>query len=202
MKKIITILLSGFILNLYADTALLSKYLSNMQTMKADFTQRVTTGKKVRTSVGNMEISRPNKFRWEYTADQQLLVSDAKNIYIYDKPLQQVTVKALNKSIDKSPASLLAGSNDINKSYKIGSLPSSGDNLNWFKIEPKLSDDNNGFRVVLMGFSANGKISSMKFTDTFGNETQLQFSNVKTGISIPASEFQFTPPSGVDVLKD
>lgn len=202
MKKIITILLTGFVLQSYADTSSLSKYLSNMKTMKADFTQVITTGKKNRTSVGKMEILRPNKFRWEYTADQQLLISDAKNIYIYDKPLQQVTVKPLNKSIDKSPASLLAGSNNINKSYRITNLSNSGDKLTWFKIEPKAVNDNNGFQVVLMGFSADGKISAMKFTDTFGNQTQLQFSNVKTGIDIPNSEFQFTAPAGVDVLKD
>ncbi|MDD3267024.1 MAG: outer membrane lipoprotein chaperone LolA [Burkholderiales bacterium] len=202
MKRIITVLLYGFIFNSYADSASLSKYLGNMKTMKADFTQVIITGKKNRTSVGNMEISRPNKFRWEYTADQQLLISDSKDIYIYDKPLQQVTIKPLNKSIDKSPAALLAGSNDINKSYKISNLPDNGDKLAWFKIEPKVTNDNNGFQVVLMGFSADGKISSMKFTDTFGNETQLKFSNVQTGVNIPASEFKFTAPAGVDVLKD
>lgn len=202
MKKIITVLLTGVVINSYADVSLLTKYLSNMKTMKANFTQTIKSGKKNRTTTGTMEISRPNKFRWEYILDQQLIVSDAKSIYIYDKPLQQVTVKSLGGAIDKSPAALLAGSNSIDKLYKISDVANSNDKLTWFKIEPKSLNDNNGFQVVMMGFGVDGKISSMKFTDTFGNETVLTFNDVQTDVVIPVSEFKFTPPAGVDVLKD
>ena len=56
--------------------------LSQAKTMKADFSQTVISGKKSRTTTGTMEIARPNKFRWEYTQDQQLIVSDAQK-YIF-----------------------------------------------------------------------------------------------------------------------
>ena len=46
-------------------------------------------------------------------------------------------MKALGKSIDKSPAAVLAGANNIRSLYKVNELPSQGDNLNWIQIQPK-----------------------------------------------------------------
>lgn len=202
MRKLILMIVSCGVLSLaHADDNALNNFLANAKTIKADFTQTVVTGKKSRVTTGTMEIQRPNKFRWEYVKDQQLIVSDSKNIYIYDKPLQQVTVKSLGQSIDKSPAALLAGANNIKSLYNISDYKSGGDNLQWVKVEPKSSADNNGFQTVLMGFGSDGKIAAMQFVDTFGNKTSLKFSNVQTAVTIPASDFQFTPPKGVDVLQ-
>ncbi|RTL03146.1 MAG: outer membrane lipoprotein carrier protein LolA [Proteobacteria bacterium] len=202
MRKLILMIVSCGVLSLaHADDNALNNFLANAKTIKADFTQTVVTGKKSRVTTGTMEIQRPNKFRWEYIKDQQLIVSDSKNIYIYDKPLQQVTVKSLGQSIDKSPAALLAGANNIKSLYNISDYKSGGDNLQWVKVEPKSSADNNGFQTVLMGFGSDGKIAAMQFVDTFGNKTSLKFSNVQTAVTIPASDFQFTPPKGVDVLQ-
>lgn len=187
--------------HVYADQAALDNFLANAKTMKADFTQTIVTGKKTRTSHGTMEIMRPNKFRWEYTEDKQLIVSDSSKIYIYDQPLQQVTIKPLGSSIDKSPAAVLAGANNIKTIYKISDMPPIKDGLNWTKIEPKQVNDNNGFQVVMMGFDKNGKLSSMQFVDNFGNKSTLVFSNLQTGVVIPASDFKFKAPAGVDVVE-
>lgn len=201
MKKNLGILLAGLIGLVHADANSLNEYLANSKTVKADFSQTITMGKKTRTTSGSMEIARPNKFRWEYTKEQQLIISDAKDIYIYDKPLQQVTVKALGDAIDKSPAALLAGANNVQNLYKVTDVPSNGDGLTWFKIEPKTKNDNNGFQVVMMGFDSSHKIAAMQFIDTFGNKTNLKFTNVQTGVNLPATDFNFTPPAGVDVLQ-
>ena len=200
LKKKIVLVLCLATSVAYADSAILNNFLAHAKTMKADFTQTVTMGKKTRTSVGTMEISRPNKFRWEYTKDQQLIVSDAQKIYIYDKPLQQVTVKKLGQSIDKSPAAVLAGANNVQKMYDVSDVPTNKkDGLSWVKIAPKLQNDNNGFQVVQMGFDSQQKLSEMEFVDSFGNQTVLTFTNLKTGMLIPAQDFQFTAPAGVDV---
>ena len=86
MKKILICLalISGVVYAAPSDD--LENYLSQAQTIKADFTQTVISGKTKRVTQGTMEISRPNKFRWNYIKDQQLIISNAKNIYIYDQP--------------------------------------------------------------------------------------------------------------------
>ena len=202
MKKILICLalISG--VDYAAPSDDLENYLSQAQTIKADFTQTVISGKTKRVTQGTMEISRPNKFRWNYIKDQQLIISNAKNIYIYDQPLQQVTVKKLSSAVDKSPAALLAGGNSISKLYDVKiNTELSKPSQEWFTITPKSAGDNNGFQTVQMGFDTSHKLSQMKFIDTFGNQTDLLFTNVQTGISLPASDFVFNVPTGVDVLE-
>lgn len=200
MKKLLVLILGGIISCVYADSQELNSFLAQAKTLKADFTQTVISGKKTRSTVGKMEIERPNKFRWEYTADQQLIVSDAKNIYIYDKPLQQVTVKALGQSLDKSPAAVLAGANNVQKLYDVKDIAGTKkDGLKWVEILPKTQNDNNGFQRVAMGFNSRHQLSTMEFIDNFGNHTILKFSNLQTGIKLPDSDFKFSPPAGVDV---
>lgn len=187
----------------YADgLKALDSFLQNKNsTISANFSQTVYGNKKNKVSVGVMEISRPNKFRWEYTEDGQLIVSDSKIISIYDKPLQQVTQRKLGSSIGKSPAALLAGSSNIKQVYSVQNLPEN-DGLEWVSLTPKNATDNNGFKSVQIGFNArNQMLAQMKFTDSFNNKSSISFTNVKTGIALAENDFKFTPPPGVDIIK-
>ena len=187
----------------YADgVKALDTFLQNKNsTISANFTQTVVGVKKNKVSVGTMEISRPNKFRWEYVDDGQLIISDSKTISIYDKPLQQVTQRKLGTSLGKSPASLLAGGSDIKKMYNIQNLPESA-GVEWVNLTPKKAEDNNGFKSVQMGFNIkDSTLAQMKFIDSFNNKTIIAFTNVKTGVAIPERDFKFTPGPGVDVIK-
>ena len=201
MNKILTILILIGVTLVYADgLKALDSFLQNKNgTLSANFSQTVFGNKKNRTTNGVMEISRPNKFRWEYVDDGQLIVSDSKIIYIYDKPLQQVTEKKLTAALGKSPALLLAGGSNIKDNYVATNLMESG-GLEWVNLTPKSSIDNNGFKSVQIGFEHNN-LAQMKFIDSFNNKSTITFTNVKTGISIPLSDFTFTPKAGVDVIK-
>ena len=185
----------------YADAMkALNSFLQNTS-IAADFTQTVYGNKKNRTTQGTMQIERPNKFRWEYVQDGQLIISDSKNIYIYDKPLRQVTQKRLNDSLGKSPALLLAGGTDIKKYYTIVTAPDN-DGLEWVNLTPKNPDDNNGFKSITMGFNKTTQaLSQMRFTDSFDNKSAISFTNIKVGVRAPSSTFVFTPPKDVDVIK-
>jgi len=170
-------------------------------TLSANFSQTIYGKKKNKLSNGTMQISRPNKFRWHYVEDGQLIVSDGKHIYIYDKPLQQVTQKKLDAILGKSPALLLAGGTDIKKYYKIKALPDV-DGTEWVLLSPKDVKDNNGFKTVEMGFKKSDQtLSAMKFTDSFDNKSRIDFDLVKHGVNFAESEFKFTLPAGVDMVK-
>ncbi len=200
-KKIVLISLCLIAKLTYADgVQALDKFLQN-KTISADFTQTVYGNKKNKVSQGNMQIERPNKFRWHYVQDGQLIISDSKNIYIYDQPLQQVTQRKLTSSLGKSPALLLAGGTDIKKYYDIVPEADSS-NLQWVKLTPKNANENNGFKTVEMAFAKDTQmLSQMKFTDSFDNKSMISFANVKVGLKFPAATFSFTPPAGVDVIK-
>lgn len=199
MKKLLLSLIIGFSSLSYADgIKALQSFLQN-KTIKADFTQQVQSGKKTTTSTGIMEISRPNQFKWDYKEDGQLIVSDGKSIYIYDEPLMQVTKKKLGGALGRSPALLLSGSTDINKFYNLRAV-SGKDNLQWVELKPKKADDNNGFEVVSIGFDQAGRLAKMTFVDSFGNTSNINFTNLQTKVNFLANEFKFNAPKGVDVI--
>jgi len=200
MRKLLLCLLIGAC---YADGMQdLDNFLQKKNSaVSADFTQTIYGKKKNRISSGNMQIERPNKFRWQYVEDQQLIVSNGKDIYIYDKPLQQITKKKLGSSLGKSPALLLAGGTDIKKYYNVKTLTDS-DGMEWVELTPKNIDDNNGFKLVQLGFKKdNQALGAMKFVDGFDNKSMISFTNVKYGNKFPEGVFNFTPPKGVDVIQ-
>ena len=200
MKKLLIILMLGTNVNVFADgIAALDVFLKHQMT-RANFSQTVFGNKKNRVSTGVLEISRPNNFRWEYVEDGQLIVSDGKTIYIYDKPLAQVTEKKLDKSLGKSPALLLAGGSNIKNDYIVSNIKESDDGLSWVNLVAKKSSNNNGFKLVQIGFKQT-TLAEMKFVDSFNIKSMITFTLVKSGVQIPASDFVFTPKSGVDVMK-
>lgn len=182
---------------------------ANKPTIAANFSQMVTSQKGGKTitklSYGEMQIKRPGKFNWVYRDAptsgniEQRIVSDGKNIYIYDVALQQVTTKKLDKAVTGSPAAILAGGNDLHKYYTIKDLP---DTKDMFEVEllPKSADDSSTMQDVVLGFNkVNNQVQYMKLIDAFGNISQLHFTQVKTGVKLASDTFKFIIPAGVDV---
>lgn len=200
MKKLLLLLFFNIV---YADAIKdLDTFLMN-KTVSAKFKQIVFGHKKNHVSEGLMQISRPNKFRWEYVSEGQLIVSNGDKIYIYDKPLKQITVKKFVSGLGKSPAAILAGGIDSKKIYNI-TLMGDSKNLEWVRLTPKKINENNGFNQVDIGFEKNSLhlIKQMNFLDAYSNKSIIIFSDVLVNSEIQNSNFSFKIESNVDVLKD
>ncbi|BEV73804.1 MULTISPECIES: outer membrane lipoprotein chaperone LolA [unclassified Paludibacterium] len=177
----------------------LKAFIASTSTLTADFQQVISSKGKRNEASGTLSIARPGKFLWVYTKPyDQIIDGDGKRLWIYDKELAQVTTRPLNAALGSSPAALLAGSNAIERDYK---LKESGSDkgLEWLTATPK--KDENTFRAIRMGFS-NNVLQVMELSDTFGNLTHISFSNMKKNPDLPANLFHFTPPKGVDVISD
>jgi outer membrane lipoprotein carrier protein len=206
MKKILFILLVGYLGYGFADgITSLEQYLNNKNgSISATFKQVVLGQKSNQISTGIMKIARPNKFVWQYDSQGnnigQTMISDGKKIYIVDKELEQVTIKNLGTALDKSPATILAGSNDIKRYYNIAAKPDNN-GMEWVLLTPKLQDDNNGFQLVAMGFNKlTHLLQQMNFTSSLGSKTELNFTNLKVGVKYKANDFTYVVPKGYDVI--
>ncbi|NOU40986.1 MAG: outer membrane lipoprotein chaperone LolA [Methylotenera sp.] len=169
------------------------------QAMRATFHQVVTDrqGRKVQEVDGKMQLKRPNKFRWDYNQPfEQQIISDGKQVWLYDIDLAQVTVRALGKALGSSPAALLAGGNDIDKSFKLANAPAKG-GLDWVSANPK--DKESGFEKILLGFKDN-KLQEMSLIDSFGHNTKIVFSQLEVNPVLDDKSFLFLPPKGVDIV--
>lgn len=179
----------------------LKAFVADTQTARATFTQTLLdkSGHARQQSSGTMAFARPGKFRWVYEKPyEQVIVGDGKKIWLYDADLQQVTIKKLGQALGSSPAALLAGSKDIDKFYTISDA-GTRDGLEWLDARPK--DKESTFENVRMGFSKNTLVA-MEIKDNFGQTTVLKFAGLERNPALPASDFHFTPPQGVDVISD
>jgi outer membrane lipoprotein carrier protein len=174
-------------------------FLQSTQSVRADFDQKVTdrAGKPVQQSKGSFVLLRPGRFRWTYAKPvDQLIVGDGQRVWIYDRDLNQVTVRKLSKALGSTPAALLAGSSDVEKAFELSEAGQQG-GLEWLEAKPR--DREAGFERIRMGFDVAG-VKAMELTDHFGQTTVLRFSGLERNPKVDAAEFRFTPPKGADVL--
>jgi outer membrane lipoprotein carrier protein len=182
-----------------SPTSEVEKYLDGLATWSADFTQTIDDGhgKVTRSAAGKLYLQKPGKFRWDYAdPSEQLILADGKQIWFYDKDLQQANVRGMDASLANTPAVLLSGGGSVSSQFDVTSLPPS-DGLQWYQLVPKHADTD--FQLVRIGFR-NGDLASMFLADKLNQITQLTFSNSKRNAKFPPDLFTFVPPPGVDVI--
>jgi outer membrane lipoprotein carrier protein len=170
------------------------------KTGRASFTQVVTSpdGAKKRTSSGNFEFARPNRFRFAYTQPyEQTIVGDGQKLWLHDPDLQQVTVRNMTQALSATPAALLAGG-AIEKDFELKALPAA-QGLDWVQATPKTKDQSFGYTTLRVGFK--GKtLAAIELKDSFGQTSLISFTGL--ALNVPANEeaLRFSPPAGTDVL--
>jgi outer membrane lipoprotein carrier protein len=182
-----------------SPTSEVEKYLNGLATWSADFKQTIDDGhgNVVRSAAGKLYLQKPGKFRWDYAEpSEQLILADGKQIWFYDKDLQQANVRNMDASLANTPAVLLSGGGSLSSQFDVTALPPS-DGLEWYQLIPKHSDTD--FQLVRIGFR-NGDLASMFLADKLNQVTQLTFSNPKRNAKFAADLFNFVPPAGVDVI--
>ena len=174
---------------------------STTKSASARFDQVVVdrSGRTVERASGTLAFARPGKFRWTYEKPtRSLLVSDGTKLWLYDQDLNQVTVKAYDRSLSSTPAALLAGKEDI---ASVFTLREAGEEngLAWVAATPKEKDT--GFESAKMGMKGKA-LAAMELVDQLGGRTLITFSDFKSNPALAAEMFRFTPPKGADVLDE
>ncbi len=129
----------------------------------------------LRSASGKFYLQRPGKFRWDYAEpSQQLVLGDGKEIWFYDKDLQQANVRSMDATLASTPAVLLSGTGSVAEQFDIKALPDEG-GLRWFQLLPKHPDTD--FQLVRIGFDKDGELASMFLADKLNQITQLTFTH-------------------------
>jgi len=177
----------------------LRAFLAQTRAARGEFTQRVVGrgGQRVQSSSGSFVFQRPGRFRWTYTRPfEQVMVADGRTLYLFDKDLNQVTVKPLAAAIPASPASILFDGDRIERDFELRD-GGTRDALAWVVATPRARDG--AFERIEIGFR-DGLPAAMLLADGFGQESQLRFFNLERNPAIDAQTFRFTPPPGADVI--
>ena len=212
-KKILTLLLVLLpALTAAADSTPLDKYLDNLRTLRASFLQTLADaqGREIDRATGTLVVARPGKFSWDIHPQStaaaagdaansgagQLMVSDGRNLWFFDRDLEQVTVKPVDSALSATPVMLLSGTVDVRKNFSV-SPAGARDGLDWVLVEPHGTDAD--FRDALFGFSG-GELKRMILEDKLGQTATIMFDHIERNVPVTAQETSFSPPKGADVI--
>lgn len=178
--------------------ARLDAALDSLSSLTAEFTQTVRdAGGELRESAeGSVSLARPGRFRWDYRAPAQLIVSDGTTVWLYDEDLAQVTVRPAADSLAGTPALLLSGQADLAGAFEISDGGEEG-GLAWSRLRPKDADSD--FTELRVGVTGS-ELRRMTLLDKLGQSTELEFSRIERNPRFDADTFTFVPPPGVDVV--
>jgi len=181
----------------------LERFLDGLTSLRTTFEQTVqdAKGHVIERSSGELVVVRPGKFRWEvHPADEkgagELLIADGKNIWYFDRDLEQVTVKPLSGALSATPAMLLAGGEDLHARFELQSAPAA-EGLEWVRVTPRGADAD--FREARIGFAHN-ELKRMVLQDKLGQLTTLNMSHSERNVPVDPALVSFKPPAGADVI--
>ena len=177
----------------------LREFVRDVKSGQASFTQTVvsTDGARKKTSSGQFEFARPNRFRFAYTKPfAQLIVGDGQKVWIFDADLNQASSRAIGQALGATPAALLAGGS-LDAEFTLAPLPVR-DGLDWALATPKAKDG--PFQSMRVGFRGK-ELAAVEITDSFGQVSTLQFTQYQANTPVVAERFRFVPPVGADVIE-
>ncbi len=195
----------------------LDRFLAGLQTWQAGFSQTLTDsrGRRLEAVRGRLQVARPGRFRWEVQAlgttgadgvPTQVMVADGRNVWFYDRELEQVTVKPAASALTATPAMLLAGGAEVRSEFAVeparpvnatSQFTPANERLEWVRVKPRRLDAE--FREARLGF-VGLSLRRMEIEDRLGQTAKLEFSDSLRNGALSADAFRFVPPDGVDVI--
>ena len=174
------------------------RFLTQSKTMSADFVQtlRADDNEVLQESKGHFYLSRPGKFRWNYTSPyEQEIVSDGEHVWVYDVDLQQVTVQKQSASVNNTPMALMEGRLKLEEAYNVSELDHR-EGIYRLRLSSKSKDVD--FSELIVGVDKQG-LQFMQLRDQFEQTTDIVFEKLELNKKLADELFEFTPPEGVDV---
>ena len=187
MKKLFVFVLSLFMFNAsYAavNPELVSRaerYLNSITGLAGDFVQ--TSG--TRVDKGTFSMLRPGRVRLDYNDMPVQLIADGKDLYFFDKSLDQITTVPLTST----PAGILIRKNIDLKNADINVVETSSD-ANTFSLNMNLRGQEGLGNMTVVFDNKPVKLNSWSVVDATGAKTDVAFRDMKTKTNFGKNYFQ------------
>jgi outer membrane lipoprotein carrier protein len=158
--------------------------------------------KLIRQTSGQFIFQRPGKFVWDTQKPyEQKLIADGKQLLMWDKDLNQLTIRSANQALAASPAAILFGESALDAQFELEDGGSKTD-LQWVNLQPKVKPGQGDlpYTKIAIGMAA-GLPKALELTDGFGSVVLVVFNQMQINPKIEPSRFQFKAPTGAEVLR-
>ncbi len=159
----------------------ISRYLNNLKTAQAAFTQVNGDGS---ISTGQLFIHRPNRVRFEYKGDKTLVLASAGQVAVFDGKSRSGPQQY---PLSKTPLSLILAPNvNLGQARMVTGYAEKKNTTVVTAQDPQHPEYGN----IQMVFTANPtQLRQWVVTDDTGKRTTVILGEMRTGVAIPPSKF-------------
>ena len=192
----------------------LRQFVRNSKTAEGDFVQQQLRAPKanepqekglkvVRETRGHFVFQRPGRFVWDTQKPfEQKLITDGKQIILWDKDLNQATFRSAGQVLATTPAAILFGEASLDQNFDL----LEGEErlgMKWVALVPKKNPNAKNeppYTKISVGMS-NGLPKALELIDGLGSVVLVTLDRIALNVNLPANRFSFTPPAGAEVLR-
>ena len=144
---------------------------------------------------GTLAIERPGKMRWDFVSPtKQQYISDGKTLWVVSEADRTCTIYRQVGGALATYFDFLTGMADVRTHFdvRVGAAVEGKDVL---VLEPLQPDSTLGTMTVQVD-KATGLVSGVLSVTPFGDQTDVQLGDVKTGRDLPDADFVWTSTEG------
>jgi outer membrane lipoprotein-sorting protein len=156
-------------------------YLNSITGLTGGFAQ-TANGKK---SAGTFSMLRPGKVRLDYKDMPVQLISDGRDLYFFDRSLDQITTVPLTST----PAGILVRKN-INLQTADIVVTESGQDKDTFQLKLHMKGNEGAGHMAVTFDNAPVRLNSWTVVDATGSKTDVVFGDLKTKTDFDKNYFQ------------
>ena len=194
----------------------LRQFVRNSKTAEGDFVQQQLRAPKanepkdkglkvVRQTQGHFVFQRPGRFIWDTQKPyEQKLIADGKQLILWDKDLNQATIRPAGQVLAATPAAILFGEASLDQHFDLVEGEARL-GMQWVALSPKKdpnvkSANDLPYTKISIGM-ANGLPKALELIDGLGSVVLVTLDKIQLNVNLPANSFTFTPPAGAEVLR-
>ena len=173
---------------------------------KSPFVQEFTATlhNKKTSSKGTVTFSKPGKMSWEYSEPNgNRVVSDGSKLRVYEAANKQMYEQVVDKSQYPAALSFLTGQGKLTDSFNFELF--AGEKMQFpggHVLVGTPKQPTPAYKKVLFYVDkATSQVRRVLILDGQGNKNKFDFLSPKVNEAVPATQFQFTPPAGTNVIK-
>ncbi|WP_255531138.1 outer membrane lipoprotein carrier protein LolA [Polynucleobacter alcilacus] len=211
-----TFSISAFAADAESGVEQLRQFVRNSKTAEGDFVQQQLRApranessekglKVVRQTQGRFVFQRPGRFIWDTQKPyEQKLITDGKQLILWDKDLNQATFRPAGQALSASPAAILFGEASLDQSFDLVE----GEErlgMKWVALSPKKNPNTQNsndlpYTKISIGM-VNGLPKALELIDGLGSVVLVTLDRIQLNVNLPLNRFTFTPPAGAEVLR-
>ncbi|HJM82396.1 MAG TPA: outer membrane lipoprotein carrier protein LolA [Nitrospinota bacterium] len=178
------------------------KAIGEINSLSAKFSQiSITRGFGVAGETnGRLILKKPSMMRWNYETPKGMsIVVNGSRLWFYDPEDKSVYYEDFTGNFHSiSPATFLSGEVLISELFNIDLVPGKkNDKLEHIMLRLIPKKPQRSIKGVLLKVDKNTfKLMQTTFVDYLGNKNQITYTDVKIGLEIDCSRFNFIAPEG------